>query len=226
MIGEGSVWTVFSLGGPVMWPLLACSIVALAIIADRAWFFSRHRLDYRWFMRELGSRLSGKPIDDAIGWCGSLHHPIAKVAATYLAHVDRPDQMREEALTQAAAWELERVEARLHGLSAIAHVAPLLGLLGTVTGLVTAFHRIETLGGIVQPADLAGGIWEALLTTVFGLTIAIPCMLSYHFFEHRADAIARRIELAVSELNQRFGRKRSSLSGLAATPDDAMTTVP
>ena len=102
---------------------------------------------------------------------------------------------------------MEKVEGRLRGLAAITHIAPLLGLLGTVTGLVSAFHRIELFGGQVQPGDLAGGIWEALLSTVLGLLIAIPCMAAYHNFESKADRIARRMQTIVSELDEFFNKE-------------------
>ena len=95
-------------------------------------------------------------------------------------------------------------------LATITHLAPFLGLLGTVTGLVSAFHQIELLGGQVQPSDLAGGIWQALITTVFGLVIAIPCMAAYHGFENEADRISRRMQFLVSELNEFFGKHSKS----------------
>ena len=112
--------------------------------------------------------------------------------------------MREDLLKREAAVALKKVEAHLRILSAITHIAPLLGLLGTVTGLVSAFHQIELLGGSVQPSDLAGGIWEALLTTVFGLTIAIPSMAFYHIFEAAADNICLQIQLIITDLDEFF----------------------
>jgi biopolymer transport protein ExbB len=102
---------------------------------------------------------------------------------------------------RAGALVLEGVEKRLRVLAAISHLAPLVGLLGTVTGMVMAFARIETLEGAPRPADLAGGIWEALLTTVFGLAVAIPCMAAYHAYDSVADKIARRMELAITALD-------------------------
>jgi biopolymer transport protein ExbB len=94
---------------------------------------------------------------------------------------------------------LEGVEKNLRILAALAHLAPLVGLLGTVQGMVVAFSKIESIQGTVKPSDLAGGIWEALLTTVFGLVVAIPCMALYHAFEGHADKIAR--QMAVTSLD-------------------------
>ena len=84
----------------------------------------------------------------------------------------------------------------------MAQVATLLGLLGTVAGLVSAFHQIELNAGQIQPGDLAEGIWAALLTTVFGLTIAIPSLLAFHFFESRIDRIENKMSFVVSYLDQ------------------------
>jgi biopolymer transport protein ExbB len=98
-------------------------------------------------------------------------------------------------------------------------------LLGTVTGLVVAFQRIESLTGTVQPGDLAGGIWEALLTTVFGLVVAIPCMAAYYGFEHKADAIARRMQFVVSELNEYFGKVGTPSESPRREPQEEMAAV-
>jgi biopolymer transport protein ExbB len=130
---------------------------------------------------------------------------VPHIAADYLKHLAH-DTLREEVLKTTGSYALEKVESRLRVLAALTHIAPLLGLLGTVTGLVSAFHQIELRGGQVQPGDLAAGIWEALITTVFGLVIAIPCMAAYHGFEGAADRIARQMQLIISELNAFFGQ--------------------
>ena len=95
-----------------------------------------------------------------------------------------------------------------------------------MTGLVSAFHTIEKLGGVVQPSNLAGGIWEALITTVFGLVIAIPCMAAYHGFEHKADEIARCMQFAISELNEFFGKTNGDAGNRhVETADDTVNVV-
>ena len=111
---------------------------------------------------------------------------------------------------------LESVEKNLRILAALAHLSPLVGLLGTVQGMVVAFSKIESIQGTVKPSDLAGGIWEALLTTVFGLLIAIPCMALYHAFEGHADKIARRMKWAVTALDDLLSP--SSLPAVTTKP--------
>lgn len=200
---------LFMKGGFAMWPLLVCSVVAAAIIADRLFYFRRIRLDYPGFLRKLKDLLRVGKRKEALLLCRSHPNPVPRIAEHYLKHLE-DDALRDEILKREGSYALEQVEARLKGLAALTHIAPLLGLLGTVTGLVAAFHRIEILGGQVQPGDLAAGIWEALITTVFGLVIAIPCMGAYHGFENWADQIARRMQFVVSELNEFFGKRSSA----------------
>jgi len=188
-----------------MWPLLFCSVVGLAIILERSIFFFRLRFDYERFNRQLKEFLLKRRLKEALTLCRKQAHPVPRIAGSYLRHL-KSDALRNEVLKREGSLALEKVENRLRALAALTHIAPLLGLLGTVTGLVTAFHQIEILGGQVQPGDLAAGIWEALVTTVFGLVIAIPCMAAYHGFEGAADKIARRMQFIVSELDEFFGK--------------------
>lgn len=188
-----------------MWPLLVCSIVGFAIILERTLYFLWLRLDYSRFSQELKELLVKRKMKEALLLCRKHANPIPKIAEQYLKNLNH-DQLRGEILKREGSIALEKVETRLRALAAITHIAPLLGLLGTVTGLVAAFHRIEVLGGQVQPSDLASGIWEALLTTVYGLVIAIPCMAAYHSFESAADRIARRMQFMISELDEFFGK--------------------
>lgn len=205
MLWDQSLLELFWKGGFAMWPLLACSMLGIAIVIERGVYFARLRLSYGRFLADLKARLQRGEIRQAIAWCLTQAHPAPHVAAEYLKHLEQ-DALREEALKKTGSYALEKIESRLRALAALTHIAPLLGLLGTVTGLVSAFHRIEVMGGQVQPGDLAAGIWEALITTVFGLMIAIPCMAAYHGFEGAADRIARQMQLVITELNAFFGK--------------------
>ena len=210
MFWDQTLIELFQKGGFAMWPLLACSIIGAAILLERAVYFFRLRLNYESFNQELKQLLSKRRMKEALTFCRRRANPVPRIAESYLRHL-RSDSPRNEILKKEGSFALEKVESRLRPLAAITHIAPLLGLLGTVTGLVGAFHQIEILGGQVQPGDLAAGIWEALITTVFGLVIAIPSMAVYHGFEGEADKIARRMQFMISELDEFFG-KHSSLS--------------
>ena len=201
-----------------MWPLLICSIIGASILMERSFFFSRLKFDYERFKDELLQQLRSKKIKAARDVCKKSSNPISRIAQVYLENF-RNDELRDDILKREGSHVLEKLESWLRTLASITHIAPLLGLLGTVTGLVTAFHEIELLGGQVQPADLAGGIWQALITTVFGLVIAIPCMAGYHGFESKADKISRQMQFVVSELDE-FFQKHSKSSFQAENPEN------
>ena len=208
---------LFSKTGLVGWLLLLCSIIGIAIILDRTFYFIRLRFDYSTFSRKLFIHLRENSVMKAIHLCQSYQNPVAKVAGIYLSNLN--NKRRDSILSREGSFAIEKVETRLRGLATITHIAPLLGLLGTVAGLVSAFHEIELLGGGVQAENLAGGIWEALLSTVFGLLVALPCMVAYHSFESKADKIARRMQSIVSELDQFYGN-RGGTQFKSSDPDD------
>lgn len=188
-------------GGSLMWVLLGFSVVGVAVILDRLVVYLSYGFDPdRWLTGILKEIESGRA-DKALAMARSNRHPVARVVEVYLENLTRPARVRVDNVKREGALVLERVEKRLRILAAISHLSPLVGLLGTVTGMVMAFAQIETIDGAPKPSDLAGGIWEALLTTVFGLVVAIPCMAAYHAFESHADKIARRMELAVTALD-------------------------
>jgi biopolymer transport protein ExbB len=189
--------------GFTRWPLLLCSIIGLAIICERSAYYYRLRFNYSQFRRDLFILLRNNQLMKAIHFCQNKLNPVPYIAGVYLQNLH--NKCRDGILSREASLSLERVEDRLSWLSTITHVSPLLGLLGTVTGLVAAFHEIELASGQVQAQSLASGIWEALLSTVFGLIIAIPCMVAYHGFETEADRISRRMHATVLKLDEFYG---------------------
>jgi biopolymer transport protein ExbB len=215
---------LFERGGPVMGPLLVGSVIGLAIIAERFVFFLRRRLALPRFHRKVAEQVKAGDVPAAIALAAQHRHPVAVITRTYLENLGYPDALREDILRREGSRCMEEVEAHLRGLSLIAHLAPLVGLLGTVTGLVKSFHIIEKLDGMAQPAQLAAGIWESLLTTVFGLVVAIPCLAAYHAFEQHADRIARRMQFAISEWNEMFG-KTNTPAASPPTDEDNLNVV-
>lgn len=197
---------IFNKTGFTGWPLLICSIIGAAIIVDRSIYYLYVRLDYLKFSRKLFSFLNANQIMQAIHYCAKLKSPVAYMAGIYLKNFR--NKKRDSILSREGTLTMEKVEKRLRGLSTITHVAPLLGLLGTVSGLVMAFHEIEIATGMIEAKMLAGGIWEALLSTVFGLIVAIPCMIAYYSFESITDKTYRRIESIIHELDEFFGNRK------------------
>jgi len=182
-----------------MWPILACSVIGVAVILERTFFFSRLALQERQFHEDLRRAWQDEDLRAMRAAVASSSHPVAEVVRATLEASTKPANVRADLVRKTGSEQLDRVERRLKILAAISHLSPLLGLLGTVLGMVFAFAQIEALAGAVNPGDLAGGIWEALLTTVFGLAVAIPCMAAYHGFEATADRLSRRMQFATIE---------------------------
>jgi biopolymer transport protein ExbB len=197
---EHSFRDLFDKGGWVMWPLLASSVLGLTIILDRlaVFLFFWERLD------PLVSHL--EPLVRRQQWVEVLREtpggPLSRVARAYLEQRDAPEHLRVEVVQREGALALKPFETRLRALGFAGQVSPMLGLLGTVTGLVSCFHEVEKAGGQAHPSQLAAGIWEALLTTVAGLVIAIPCLAAYAWFNSRVDALGRNMSHLVSYLDQ------------------------
>ncbi|MEE2989286.1 MAG: MotA/TolQ/ExbB proton channel family protein [Planctomycetota bacterium] len=192
---------LFVRGGFVMYPLLACSIVAVCVAVERIIVFLFRAGSYRQLSDQLGHRLENNSVEDVRSWLQQRRTPLAGVADCYLEHLGRSVQLRGELVGKQASQQITLLERRISWLSVIGHLAPMIGLLGTVWGLVDAFHQIESQGGNVQPSDLASGIWQALLTTVFGLIVALPTLAIYHFLDNRVAAITLQMEWLVAELN-------------------------
>jgi len=215
---------LFQKGSFVMWPLLLCSIIGTAVIFERGIYYARIHLNYEKFRSDLKSLLQKGDLPEVQKFCRKKANPIPRLTDCYLKHL-HDDALRNDILKREGSFALEKIETRLRVLAALTHITPILGLLGTVTGLVGAFHQIELLGGQVQPADLAGGIWEALITTVFGLIIAIPCMAAYHGFESIADRVSRRMQFVVSELDEFFSKHSVTEKLKADSSAQAMNMV-
>lgn len=142
-------------------------------------------------------------ITEAIDFCEKNSFYATNILKSGLSHYEESKEVIKEAMENASLYEIPKLEKNLNFLSTIAHISPLLGLLGTVVGLVRCFYIIEQKTasiGLVNPSDLAGGIWEALLTTVAGLCVAIPAYIMYNYFVHKVNLLTLGAERAATEL--------------------------
>ena len=178
-------------GGLLMFPILLCSIVEVAIIIERLYVFWKSRPAADDFLPATLKQVAEGAGDKAMQNLRAFSSPVAETIKAglwaYLNH--RQEHYVEKALARTGSRELSKLEHNLRGLNVIANVAPLLGLLGTVTGMIRAFMKIQELGGGVDASQLAGGIWEAMMTTAAGLTVAIPALLVYNYFMGRVNRI-------------------------------------
>ncbi len=205
------MWEFMQKGGPIMWPILLCSVVAFTIVIERLIRLRQEEIDTKSFMEQISKSIKRNKIMEAIDLCDKTGGPIANILKAGILKHDRPRNEVREAIEDASIHEVPRLERNLPVLATVAHVAPLLGLLGTVTGLVSAFQVIENkASGVnpVNPGDLAGGIWEALLTTVFGLCVAIPTYVAYNYMVSRVDGFVLDMERSATDLLNLLGDKR------------------
>ena len=185
-------------GGPLMWVILACSVLALGVFVERLFHLYRAKIDAAVFLRKVRSLLAAGKIDEAVSLCDSTPGPVASILRAAIRKYGAPRAEIREAVEDAGVREVPRLERNLPALATVAHVCPLLGLLGTVGGMIKVFQQIQVQGGVVNPGDLAKGIWEALLTTAAGLTVAIPVFVAYNYLVSRVNSIVLDMEIGAT----------------------------
>ena len=151
----------------------------------------------------IGQAAVGTNVVGAVKLCENTAGPVARICKMALLKHDRPKPEMREAVEDAAIHEVPVLEKRLSILATIAHISPLLGLLGTVIGMIKAFHKIQELtmaGSPVDPGQLAEGIWEALITTAFGLLVAIPTFVAYNYLVSKVNNIVTDMERSATDL--------------------------
>lgn len=194
------MFNFFLRGGPLMWPILLCSIVSITIILERFCHFYQERTKIPNILSRVKNLLKDGKADEAIKLCESASGPIARILAIGIHIRHRTLEEKEKMISRAGSKIIRQLERNLRGLTIIGNIAPLLGLLGTVTGMIRVFMKIQELGGRVDAQVLAGGIWEALITTAAGLFVAIPTLVAYHYFEGRVDNVASSMKDVATEL--------------------------
>jgi len=190
----------FLKGGVLMWPIILCSIVAITIILERFYRFYGVKTKIPNLFSKVKKLLQENKPDEALKLCEDISSPVAHILAVGIRIRKRSVEEKEKIIAMAGTRVIRGLDKNLRGLAIIGNITPLLGLLGTVTGMIKAFIKIQELGGRVDASVLAGGIWEALITTAFGLSVAIPTLVAYHYFEGRVDDIAAEMKDASTEL--------------------------
>lgn len=216
-------------GGPVLLVLALMSIAALTIVLAKLWQFTWLRLNAREPVESALSSWYHNDPDAALATIGSSRQPSARLVALAIRGLQHASaqsaaglELLREELTRMATAQLEQLRGWLRALEVIATLSPLLGLLGTVLGMIEAFRQLATAGSQVDPALLSGGIWQALLTTAAGLSVAIPAVLLHSWLERRVERCAQRMEDTVTRV---FTRPLSSPMHEAARPAPLPTTA-
>ncbi len=191
-----SVFGLIRRGGAVMIPLGIGSVLALAIAVERLLTLKHEKIIPPGFINELRRQMDEDPAKDgkqAIQFCQRHNGPVGNIFRAGLLKLHKGEDAVEKAIEDAGSREVEKMKRSLRGLSIIASVSPLLGLLGTVYGMIAAFQT-ATAAGMGKADVLAQGIYEALVTTAAGLTIAIPTLLVYQYLNARVDALVDQID--------------------------------
>ncbi|MBN2809900.1 MAG: MotA/TolQ/ExbB proton channel family protein [Deltaproteobacteria bacterium] len=186
-------------GGYLMYPIMFCSVLTLAILFERLFALRRSRIIPEKFIIEVSDLVRQQRMEDAMTKCRMNDSSIARVLMAGISRHDKSRAQVKEAIEDVGRLEAATLERFLAVLGTIAGIAPLLGLLGTVTGMIKAFNVISQ-AGIGNPQMLAGGISEALITTAAGLTVAIPAFVFYKLLRYRVDKRVLRMERVSMEV--------------------------
>ena len=192
--------SIFLKGGYLMWPILLSSVLGLGIAIDRYMVIRKAKTNAPNFIVRTRSLLKKQDIDGAIAVCLQERTPAANIIRKGLKKFRFGHARVKEAIEAVGKQEVAKLEKGLSVLATIAGAAPLLGFLGTVTGMISAFMRIQDLQGSANPSDLAGGIWEALITTAFGLAVGIIALISYNYFVSAINKLVTDIEVISNDV--------------------------
>ncbi len=200
----GDLVIFFQKGGIVMWPLLIFSLVALTFIVERGIALRRAKINVNEFLSKIRKALLvNRDVRAAVKVCEEYKGPVASVVKAALLKYGHPKEEIEKGIESAAVFESGRLERGLMVLSTTANVAPMLGFLGTVAGMIQSFETLAAQG-LTNPGAVAAGISVALITTATGLTIAIPAQLGYNYFMSRINKFMRDIETSSNMLLETF----------------------
>lgn len=190
-------------GGAIVWLILGCSVFALASFIEKLIVIHRARIDTDAFLAEIEMLVKQNQVREAEKLCDRINSPVTRVVKAGITHLNSTRERIANRMEEVALKELPRIEERLGVLATVAHISPLLGLLGTVTGMIKAFQVVQTHSagtGGVSPSDLAEGIWVALITTALGLSVAIPTVVGYNYLRHYVKLLQHDMERAASRI--------------------------
>jgi len=196
-----SVYDLINRGKEINWVITFLYFVSFAVVLERTIYYIKTRYKINEILsatnqlNQLKDILKNKIFDKY------RNSPVAILIKTYIENYNQNKSSFDEIIEETGTRLVQKMESSLWLLSEIGHIAPLLGLLGTITGLIKAFTTISQMGAEVEVADLAAGIWEAMLTTANGLIVAIPSFLAFRIFENIVEKRSNDMSLVVSRLN-------------------------
>jgi biopolymer transport protein ExbB len=187
------MWEIVRAGGPLMWPIIFCSICAVAIILERLWTLQERRVLPQDLAPRVWQLIESNQVNDKVIAALEQNSPLGRLLAAGLKIRNKPRDLLMERLEDTGRHVVHELERFLNTLGTIAGVSPLLGLLGTVWGIITAFNAIQA-GGMGDPRALSGGIAQALVATAAGLCVAIPSLIAYRLLRGKVERIVVEME--------------------------------
>ncbi|NCY21465.1 MotA/TolQ/ExbB proton channel family protein [bacterium] len=213
-----TLFELMRLGGPIMWVILGASVVAAAVFAERMFEYRKISIPLDPFLDGIASLVKEGRYQEALERCDEAHGPAVRVIQAALIKRDMPLVDLRESLQEVGQLQVPRLEKNLSILATVGYISPLLGLLGTVTGMIHVFQTVSGARGTVPVGELAGGVWEALLTTAGGLVVAIPAYVAYNYLASRMGSEVNDMERAGIEMIQILKEGGRSRSTAVSTP--------
>ena len=206
------MWELFRAGGPFMWPILVCSIIAVAIVLERLWTLRDSRVLPPELLDRVWQIVESRQVNEKVLLVLEQNSPMGRLLAVGLRHHNRPRYVLRERMEDAGRHVVHELERFLNTLGTIAGISPLLGLLGTVTGIIKSFNAIS-VGGMGDPRLLSTGISEALVCTAAGLCVAIPALIGYRLLRGRVDRLVVQMEKDATRFADALDVKSSARKG-------------
>jgi len=203
------MWELMVRGGWVMWPIMACSVAAAALFIERAFHLHRAQIKPDDFLNGIYTVVNRGNKAEAVSICDQAPGPVAHMVRTALLHADEAPEQLKATIAKSGLAEVPRLEKNLGGVLTIAQISPLLGLMGTVIGLIRVFLAMERHAPLAEIGAFSAGIWQALATTAAGLAVSIPAFAGYNFLLSRVEAITLDMEHAAEEIYRFLAYPRS-----------------
>ena len=209
------MFELFKSGGLLMWPIVACSVIAAAIILERFWTLNKRAVTPQHLMEQVQKMIERREVDPVKVKVLRESSPLGRILAAGIVNSQHGRDVMKDAIEESGRHVVHELERYLNSLGTIAAITPLLGLLGTVIGMIKVFAAI-TAFGVGDPTVLAGGISEALITTAAGLSVGIPALMFYRYFRGRVNTLTVDMEQEAIRLVEVLHGEREQISAPAS----------
>lgn len=206
------MWTLMQ-GGPILWFIVLASIIAAVIFLEKLLHLHRAQIQSQVFLTGIYNNLRRNNFLEAVSICEDTPGPVARIVQSAILHHDESEDQIRRAVEDAGRSELPRLESHLGWLATIAKITPLMGLLGTVIGIIQTLFVMQQKAPLIHAGDLSGGLYEALITTAAGLVVAIPIYAGYNLLLGRIERIVREMDEAARDI-MTFVAKRKVMETL------------